>query len=561
MYKGSSKGSSKIIIAIGFFSLLLALVFFNNDNLLNNFSKDGYNNLLAVDTGSCTPGTWGYSPTCSSCAPGTYCPGGPKEPKCCPAGYSSSPHSSYKENGTCYVCKGLEDHCYIWKRAKMNSVGPNMGIYDLVAMPNSSFDKIPSGYLEFMGVADTSNPPEGGKTSTYKNGCIKEAPACYKLANGDYYWGTYSKHDGENYWDYNSKNIHGIVALLDNITKEEDCGEKKYACYANAESLADATQAKWLTAPTSKLKYQVTIGIDGKTEITEENHTKQCKVNVIKYCYADAESLDDATKAELLSKPTEELKYLIKDKDGNGITDKDACVVSACYKNNSTNKYQWAKIGSLDSTKYTKVDILKAECINYESCLAKPNKDDYSDYKWVESKNEIDELLNEGYVEIKEIKDSKACVDGGCYQNNNDESDIKWVGGGEIPPVGYTKVESNMCFTKHEQEKCYAYILADGTTKYEWGLSSNGYQLLDLTEELCVSKPKCYLNKKDGTYHTGDYSINSDYTLADDENCITVPAPKTAFNKSTIIYIAVFFLAVSGIGLMYYGEYKERGQN
>ena len=343
---------------------------------------------------------------------------------------------------------------------------------------------------------------------------------------------------------------------------------KSYACYADAKTLNDASKAEWLSGPTDELKYKVLVGLDGKSLITDSS---QCKIKENKYCYANAATLDEATQSDLLSGPADKLIYLIKDGNGNPIVDKDLCIASACYVNSTNNKYEWAPIGKLDTLVYTKVDIYsRGECRDLSVCMAEKTKDGYKNYKWVSSKtgeNGIDDLLSKGYVKIEGIKDASSCNTGACYVNK--DNDAIWIVAGEEVPDSYSKVEGTDCVSSKEEEvdteekekeNCYVRVLAGGTVEYKWGIvDSDSYKLMDtIAQENCITRSKCYLNLKDDKYYKGDYSLNENYKLVDEENCQVSDEESSEANKPNLVKIELILgIALVTVLIIYY-IYKKK---
>ncbi len=67
------------------------------------------------------------------------------------------------------------------------------------------------------------------------------------------------------------------------------------------------------------------------------------------------------------------------------------------------------------------------------------------------------------------------------------------------------------------------------------------------------------MNTKDNKYYTGDYSLNDDYSMVDASHCSVVPdVPPTAANRQTVVYIGMILLALAGVGLIYYGNYRKK---
>ena len=163
-----------------------------------------------------------------------------------------------------------------------------------------------------------------------------------------------------------------------------------------------------------------------------------------------------------------------------------------------------------------------------------------------------------------DINDADLCNPGACYKTNAAVTEYKWIGAGQDVPSGYTKVADSYCEQDDPEPytdlACYKHILSNGTTKYDWGDFSKeiGYVKVDTPEKYCLTSDNCYLRISDGTYHNGDYSLNPEYTMVDDANCKNVEIKDTAFDKSTVMYIAMLFLAIAGVGLTYYGNLKRK---
>ena len=386
----------------------------------------------------------------------------------------------------------------------------------------------------------------------------EESYACYvEKGTNKYIWAVVGSIDTSKYTE---------VDLKETECKDNPNVVESYACYADAANINDARSVKWQAKETTELPYKITVGADGKTKITKDNYSTQCILPKARYCYADNADLDKATQADLLTGPKDKLQYLIKDSNGNPITDKSLCVASACYIENGTTNYEWAIIGTLDASKYTKVEIYKKEnCKDPSMCLVLESKDG-KEFMWATSRtgeNGIEDLIKRGYKPIESIKDEASCKAGGCYQKGEE---FKWIPEGVETPEGYTKVEDEKCNSPIEpftEEKCYVHNLTDGTVEYVWGhYSSSDYIEIDIPQKYCVTSKSCYWRKKDNTYHVGDYSRNPDYIQAADEaSCKVVPAPKTALDRSSVMYVAMLFLAIAGVGLVYYGNYKRKSFN
>ena len=340
-----------------------------------------------------------------------------------------------------------------------------------------------------------------------------------------------------------------------------------YACYANTKNIKDASKVDWLTGPKDDLTFVITNALDG-TKITKDNYTTTC-VAPNKYCYANADTLEKATQAEMLTdddykekmKDTSfKLRYIVKDSSGNVIRNSYDCTPSACYENKTTGDMKWAKAGTLDNS-YTKIDVYKeSECKKQEACLAKQGKDgSYDDFHWASTKADIDKYANLGYKILDKVSFS-SCIDGACYKNG---TDVIWVPGGTDVPAGYTKTANSECETTppptYSDNQCYVHKKSDGSVEYVWGTySSSDYSPIDIEQKYCLTSKYCYMNTKDEKYYNGDYSMNNDYILVSDDNCKIVPAPKTAVNVNTMVYIGMIVLAFAGIGLIYYGNYKRK---
>ena len=353
------------------------------------------------------------------------------------------------------------------------------------------------------------------------------------------------------------------------------------ACYADAKTIANATKVKWIcnsdsTATTDKKTYteRVRYGIDGTTEITVKNYTSQCvppsqKYEEPKYCYANAADIKDATMTTMLTvseynqkikDTTFKYRYPIKDANGNQVTNEDYCKPSACYENTSTGAYTWAEVGSL-GTGYKKVEIYtSSECKTYAACMAEVDKDgNYKQVVWSTSKSDIDDKLAHNWVEINGITDGNLCHPGACYKKDND---VKWIGTGQDVPTGYNVVDDSECSyvpPKYEEPACYVRTLSDGSAEFKWGLYENtsGYSRINVPEAYCVTSPGCWKNRIDDTYHIGDYSLNLDYDPVSDSYCNISPVPATAFDKSKVMYVAMLFMALAGVGLISYGNLKK----
>lgn len=327
--------------------------------------------------------------------------------------------------------------------------------------------------------------------------------------------------------------LDGVTPITaKNYTEQCRASNEEYACYADARTIANAKNVKWQTGPTEELKYKITVGYDGVTKISEANYDTECviKYDVPKYCYANAPTLDEATQTDLLTGPTDNLIYLVKDKNGNSITNKNDCIASACYVNKNNNKYEWARVGSLDESLYTKVDIaLKKDCHDTSACMAEKTKDGYKNYKWVSTKsgeNGIDDLIKKGFVVVDDIKDASGCVEGACYTSK--DTGAIWIATGEKVPDTYTKVDDSKCFSsldedeEEQKENCYVRYFSNGTVDYKWGNNNDSnYQLIDsVNRENCVTRKECYMNLNDYQYYKGDYSLNKNYKLVAKDNCI-----------------------------------------
>ncbi len=325
----------------------------------------------------------------------------------------------------------------------------------------------------------------------------------------------------------------------------------EYACYADTNDLKTATKADWLTGPTKELPNKITKDVNGKDITT----STQCDIpHETLVCYANAGSLDEATESSMLSKAQGKLKYVIKDSAGNPITDKSKCVASACYKNSATGEYQWGTIGSLGSA-YEKVDTILSRdaCKKAESCMIKTSKDG-NDLVWATTQDQINDLLTKGYTKSN-VSYEDCQLTSKCYTNGTDYKISN------SPIDGYTETTMDNCAAKPDEvDRCYVHKLSDGTVKYEWGkYESSGYTPISIEKEYCVTTPSCYLNTKDNKYYTGDYSLNDDYSMVDESYCSVVPdVPPTAANRQVVVYIGMILLALAGIGLVYYGNYRKR---
>ncbi len=181
----------------------------------------------------------------------------------------------------------------------------------------------------------------------------------------------------------------------------------------------------------------------------------------------------------------------------------------ACYYNSSTGEYDWT-----NSPKTGYKIVQGVSSVNYckDVCYYDNNK---KEYIWQrKSEITIPEL-----VEITQINSKDKCQPF-CYYSSKDD-DYKWDA---LPP-------------------------------------SDDYKVVDSidVETNCVKKEveACYKNISTGKYVWGKYEKDSAYSLVSGVNqdeChepIT-EVPKTDFDVSKIIYIAVAFLAVAGTGFILY---------
>ena len=432
--------------------------------------------------------------------------------------------------------------------------GTTTGTYTFNVYPIDNCKQTSATATLSNGKSSTVTLPHAVKTdwkSHTATDCWKPTGSYYTSAHdadtdrlGGWAWNTY--------YDQSTTCSDGSSGYKIKWTRQDSCGGggssvQSYSCYADDSDIKKATKWDWLTGPADELKYKITTDVEGK-KLEDED---QC-IGLV--CYANASTLTEATQTAMLSKAQGKLTYQIKTTSGEVITDLNQCKPSACYKN-SSHDYKWATVGSLDSS-YTKVDNIttEANCKNVASCMIKVTKDK-TEIAWAGNQDLITKLLGEGY-EKNNASEENCVITAKCY---NKGSEYKMS---TTPLSGYTEVSLDMCKDNPaSSEQCYTRKLSDGSIEYVWGKydSSSEYAPIDIERDYCSTTPSCYKNIAKGTYHTGDYSLNDEYSQVDASYCtVAYDVPSTAANRQTVIYVGLVLLALSGVGLIYYGNYKRK---
>lgn len=311
---------------------------------------------------------------------------------------------------------------------------------------------------------------------------------------------------------------------------------KTSACYANAATIEEATQAEWLTEATSTLKYKlsgVTEGnclpyacygnastIENSTNVGWYNYqpsgyyklsaSRSSCVKVEEACYGNGQTIATSTHVVWTStKPNGYYKL-------SGV-DKTSCVIntepSLCYMNTSTGEYVWGKYQTTLGYEFVPAVTVEDYCkkpapeLNF-ACY----KDSNGLYYWGDYSGDS------GYTLISGITDSTKCGDpqeDACYKNGNE---------------------------------------------YVWGTYANvtGYELITSinSASLCQNEA-CYKNNTSGNYEWGKHANDDNYTLVSNltnkDACNNdIDVPQTAANVETIIYVGIAVLVMAGLTFMYY---------
>ena len=311
---------------------------------------------------------------------------------------------------------------------------------------------------------------------------------------------------------------------------------KTSACYANAATIEEATQAEWLTEATSTLKYKLSDVTEGNclpyacygNASTIENSTnvgwynyqpsgyyklsasRSSCVKVEEACYGNGQTIATSTHVVWTStKPNGYYKL-------SGV-DKTSCVIntepSLCYMNTSTGEYVWGKYQTTLGYEFVPAVTVEDYCekpapeLNF-ACY----KDSNGLYYWGDYSGDS------GYTLISGITDSTKCGDpqeDACYKNGNE---------------------------------------------YVWGTYANvtGYELVTSinSASLCQNEA-CYKNNTSGNYEWGKHANDDNYTLVSNltnkDACNNdIDVPLTAANVETIIYVGIAVLVMAGLTFMYY---------
>ena len=377
-------------------------------------------------------------------------------------------------------------------------------------------------------------------------GCNLVTPsACYKnKTTGEYVWG---KHDDDTNY-----------TKITDITSSANCGN---FCWKKAGTNGNEYQ-EGLTSPGTEW---TKVGKVGEVTCSEN---PACYKNGSTYTWGNYNGVTGYTKVTGVSSSADCNNFCWKKTGTNGNE----------YKENVTSPGSgWTKVGKVGSV----------TCSESPACYKKGSTYTWGNYNGVS-----------GYIKVTGVSSSTDCnnfcwkktgTNGNEYQENITSPGTEWTKVGKVGSVtcseapacyqkgstyiwgtydgtsGYTKVDNIT-----EQNGCAPKCFYNSTTdNYKWDIlpPSDDYKLVDtiVDEKYCVKQEvdACYKNKLTGEYVWGKHEKDSDYELivnTSNEDCheTITEVPKTDFDVSKIIYIAITVLAMAGIGFIIYSYYFKK---
>lgn len=312
--------------------------------------------------------------------------------------------------------------------------------------------------------------------------------------------------------------------------------ETKYACYANATLIENATEAEWLSAPKGNLKYP----------IPQVPNAESCLPYA---CYGNAASIADATRVLWTNvQPFGYTKYTGVAR-GNCVETKKT---PACYGNGVTletsNDFIWSDV---TPTGYTKFEgVAEENCKKPAEETPACYRDLNGEYHWGKYYTTI------GYEQMPiydEANCKKPTEDQACYRN---ASGSYYWGVASEGAVKVIEVDDIDNCGEPEEEMCYLV-----GSEYRWGALSRITGAVPVTSiksaALCVNDAACY-KSPDGNYYWGPYANNEGFVKVDNitspDKCTNddVYVPQTAASVQTIVYVFMTILVVAGLVFVYY---------
>ena len=241
------------------------------------------------------------------------------------------------------------------------------------------------------------------------------------------------------------------------------------------------------------------------------------------YCFANSDTIENATEATWSTEPSETLTYQLND------VSEDQCIASACYGNGTTfansTIANWYRNDQVPSG-YNKFNVSKNECYKEEPACYKTSN---NTYYWGTKQNSSDTL-------VPNVTSSTNCVapeEPACYKTSNNT--YYWGTKQNSSDTLVPNVTSSTNCVAPEEPACYK----TSNNTYYWGTKQNSSDTLidnitDINE--CVISP-------------GGEEIPEDHII---------DVPKTAADVQTIVYVGTTVLIVFGLVFMYFATNNKK---
>ena len=343
------------------------------------------------------------------------------------------------------------------------------------------------------------------------------------------YEGSVTKNDGKRYYTDRYDRCCGS-------SSPSTPTETKYACYANATLIENATEAAWLSEKQGNLIYEI-------PQVTSED---ECLPYA---CYGNAANIVDATRVLWTNvQPFGYTKYTGVAR-GNCVETKKT---PACYGNGVTletsNDFIWSDV---TPTGYTKFEgVAEENCKKPAEETPACYRDLNGEYHWGKYYTTV------GYEQMPiydEANCKKPTEDQACYRN---ASGSYYWGVASEGAVKVIEVDDIDNCGEPEEEMCYLV-----GSEYRWGALSRITGAVPVTSiksaALCVNDAACY-KSPDGNYYWGPYANNEGFVKVDNitspDKCTNddVYVPQTAASVQTIVYVFMTILVVAGLVFVYY---------